>query len=244
MNSGDAGHPGLRVSARTEGCITVAELAGELDVGSAPHLREQLLSLLRPGSSRLIIDLSRVSFCDASGLAVLVGTDRRAELLGGYMRLAAVPPEVGQILRITGLQRHFLISATVSDALRLSGAPPGETGAAGQRARAAKTWHAFIGKPAGRPRVTGDYGELRRAIVALLTHVQAWHDADPGRRFTPALHAMALAAAGTDDAALDATARSLLSTLARHPLTHSPAVAETATRLRWVLRPPVTSALD
>src|SRR5260370_249767 len=107
MNSGTTVNAGLDLSAQTVGAVTVAEVTGELDIASAPALREQLLSLLRPGSSRLVIDLSKVSFCDASGLAVLVNTGRRARLLGGFLRLAAVSPQVGQVLNITRLHRHL-----------------------------------------------------------------------------------------------------------------------------------------
>jgi hypothetical protein len=71
----------------------------------------------------------------------------------------------------------------------------------------------------------------------VLTHAGAWHDADPSRRFTPALRAMARASDGTDDTALDTAARSLLAALGRHPLAHSTEVAATATRLRRVLTP-------
>jgi anti-sigma B factor antagonist len=111
MDSGITVNPSLGVSVRTVAGITIAELAGELDIASAPGLREQLLSLLRPGSSRLFIDLSKVSLCDASGLAVLVGIGRRARLLGGFMRLAAVSPQADRVLHITGLYRHLPISS-------------------------------------------------------------------------------------------------------------------------------------
>jgi anti-anti-sigma factor len=110
MESGIAVNPSPGVSVRTVGGITIAELAGELDIASAPALREQLLGLLRPGSSRLYIDLSKVSFCDASGLAVLVGIGRRARLLGGFLRLAAVSPQADRVLHITGLHRHLPLS--------------------------------------------------------------------------------------------------------------------------------------
>ena len=73
QNSGSRGSPGLDLSTRAADGVIVAELAGELGVASAPGLREQLLGLLGPGSSQLVIDLSRVSSSDASGLAVLVG---------------------------------------------------------------------------------------------------------------------------------------------------------------------------
>jgi anti-sigma B factor antagonist len=110
MDSGITINPSLDISTRTVGGITIAELAGELDIASAPALREQLLSLLRPGSSRILIDLSKVSLCDASGLAVLVGIGRRARLLGGFLRLAAVSPRADRVLHITGLHRHLPIS--------------------------------------------------------------------------------------------------------------------------------------
>jgi anti-anti-sigma factor len=110
MDSGTTVNPSLDVSTRTVGGITIAELAGELGIASVPALREQLLGLLRPGSSRIFVDLSKVSLCDARGLAVLVGIGRRARLLGGFLRLAAVSPHADQVLHITGLHRHLLIS--------------------------------------------------------------------------------------------------------------------------------------
>ena len=110
MDSGNTGNPRLDISTRTEDGITIAELAGELGIASAPALREELLSLLRSGSSRLFIELSKVSLCDASALAVLVGISRQARLLGGFLRLVAVSPQAGQVLHGTGLHRHLPIS--------------------------------------------------------------------------------------------------------------------------------------
>jgi anti-sigma B factor antagonist len=100
----------------TAGGITITELSGELDLARAPALREQLLGLLGPGSSRLVIDLSKVGHCDASGLAVLIGTGRRARLLGGFLRLASVSPQVDQGLHITGLRPHLGVFPTVQAA--------------------------------------------------------------------------------------------------------------------------------
>ncbi len=233
MNSATTVHRGLDLSAQSEGGITIAELAGELDIANAPALREQLLSFLRPGSSRLVIDLSKVSFCDATGLAVLVSTARRAGLLGGFLRLAAVSPQVAQVLEITGLHRHLANFLTVHAASTgARGAQYGKAVAAGRAAIAHRG-----PANAGPPRVPADASELRGAAAALLACADAWHDADPSRRFTPALRAMARARHGTDDDALDTAARSLLSALGRHPLTSSPAVAATATRLRQALNP-------
>ena len=113
MNSGTTIQPTPGVPVRVVDGVTVAELSGELDLASAPDLREQLLGLLRPGAGRLVLDLSRVTFCDASGLAVLVGASHRARVLGGFLRLAAVSPPTARVLHITGLHRHLSIYPTV-----------------------------------------------------------------------------------------------------------------------------------
>jgi anti-anti-sigma factor len=125
MNPATTVHPVLFCRVRAEAGVTVAELAGELDLASAPALREQLLGLLRRGSSRLVLDLTRVSFCDASGLAVLVGTSHRARRLGGFLRLAAVPRQAARVLDLTGLDRHLPVFPTVWAAAGLPAAEHG-----------------------------------------------------------------------------------------------------------------------
>ena len=107
----------LRLTSPTDrGGYVIAALSGELGIASAPALREQLLSLLR-AASHLIIDLSAIDRADAGGMAVLVGSRRRARLLGGSLRLAAPSPEVARVLSATGLNQHFDIFPTVGAAI-------------------------------------------------------------------------------------------------------------------------------
>jgi anti-anti-sigma factor len=113
MNSGNTIYPTPGFPVRGADGVSIVELSGDLDLASAPGLREQLLGLLRPGASRLVLDLSKVTFCDASGLAVLVGASHRARVLGGFLRLAAVSPPADRVLHITGLHRHLSIYPTV-----------------------------------------------------------------------------------------------------------------------------------
>jgi anti-sigma B factor antagonist len=107
----------LALPTRTERGHLVAVLSGGLDVACAAAVREQLLRLLRPAASKLVLDLSQVSHIDAGGLAVLVGTERRARLLGGSLRLAAVTPAVGIAVRIAGLDRLLETFPTVQLAI-------------------------------------------------------------------------------------------------------------------------------
>ena len=94
---------------------TIVKLSGELDVASAPDLRERLLIILdRHAPSRFILDLSALSFIDSSGIAVLVNTERRARLLGCTLELAAPQAAVWRVLQVCGLQHHFVISESIS----------------------------------------------------------------------------------------------------------------------------------
>jgi anti-anti-sigma factor len=107
----------LNLTSRADrGGYVIAALSGELGIASAPALREQLLSLLR-AASHLVIDLSAVEHADASGLAVLVGSGRRARLLGGSLRLAAPSPEVARVLSATGMNKHLDTFPTVRTAI-------------------------------------------------------------------------------------------------------------------------------
>jgi anti-sigma B factor antagonist len=215
------------------GDAVVVALDGDLDMAAVPAVRERLLSLLSPSTSRLIIDMSAVRYADASGLEALVSTRRRAVLLGGTLHLAALQPEVASVLVATGLSRHLVTYRTVRAAA--ADLRPGtctavpEAGHAVAPARALPVRALPAQAPAG---LGADSGELHAAVAALLASADAWRDADPRRRFSLALNALAQAAAGTSHAALVQAARSLLSVLSREPLTYSPAVAATAGRLR------------
>lgn len=210
------------------GDAVVVALDGDLDIASVPVVREGLLSVIRPGASRLVIDMSAVRYADASGLEVLVGTRRRAVLLGGTLHLAALQPDVARVLIATGLSRHLGTYPTVRAAV--ADRRPGiRTDLSGMGQAVALARALPVQAPSG---LGADSGELRAAVASLLASADAWRDADPRRRFSRVLSALAQADAGTSHAALVLAARSLLSVLRREPLTYSPVVAATAGRLR------------
>jgi anti-anti-sigma factor len=107
----------MSLSVLSRPAYTIARLEGDLDIVTTPILRQRLLSVLGPGVRLLIIDLSGVSFCDVSALAVLIATQRRARGLGITVRLAALRPQMAKLMRVTGLERHFTICAALDDAL-------------------------------------------------------------------------------------------------------------------------------
>ena len=108
----------------------IVTLRDDLDLATAPALRERLIDVLHHGTDLLILDLSHVPSCDAAGLAVLIGTQRRARLLGITMRLVAPSLPVSTALDSTGLKRHFTICPDLSCALAPQGHEPAELASA------------------------------------------------------------------------------------------------------------------
>lgn len=86
---------------------TVIQLAGELDLESAPQLERQLQELVAISPGRLLIDLSGLEFMDSSGLAVIVRAQRTARDHGHTLALRPGPSQVQRLFELTGLLERF-----------------------------------------------------------------------------------------------------------------------------------------
>lgn len=96
---------------------TVVEVRGEVDVYTAPELRERLLEILHEGADqRVVVDLRPVDFMDSTGLGVLVGALKRVRMAGGDLPLVCDSEKLLKIFRITGLDQVFALHATVEAA--------------------------------------------------------------------------------------------------------------------------------
>jgi anti-anti-sigma factor len=172
VHPGSAAIPGLTLSAaaagadRAAGGPLIARLGGELVIAGAPALRDELAGLLRHGPVRLVIELSGVTHCDISGLAVLVGAGHRARHAGGSLGLAALSPPVDAILHATGLHRHLEVFGTAAAALSGRDDPaPGPAADAGRdRAAPARRPFAYSQAAATRLRRVLDAGR-RPALI-------------------------------------------------------------------------------
>lgn len=99
------------------GDIPVLAVAGEIDVYTAPKLREQLLELAHAGRTTVVADLTDVSFVDSTGLGVLVSGMKRFREAGGDLRLVVTQPQILKVLEITGLTQVFTVRATADQAV-------------------------------------------------------------------------------------------------------------------------------
>lgn len=95
----------------------IAQVIGEVDVYTAPRLKDKLLQLERDGIHNIAIDLAQVGFIDSVGLGVLIGALRRARAGGGTLVLAGPNPRIRRILDITGLSSTFTVVQSVEEGL-------------------------------------------------------------------------------------------------------------------------------
>jgi anti-sigma B factor antagonist len=111
--------PLFSASSRRAGPWPVLEVAGEIDLATAPRLQDHLLEAINDHDqpSGLIVDLTRVEFCDASGLRVLVRAHRWISQRGGRLRLICPDGQLMRILHITELTRLLSVHPSLEHAL-------------------------------------------------------------------------------------------------------------------------------
>lgn len=106
----------LSISTEANGDSTVIHVGGDLDVYTAPRLRETLQESV-PSGGRVVLDLSQVQFIDSTALGVLAGAHQAAQAGGGDFRIVVDDPFLLKIFHITGFDGIFAIFSQVETAL-------------------------------------------------------------------------------------------------------------------------------
>jgi anti-sigma B factor antagonist len=104
---------------------SVARLDGDVDIATAPRVREQLLALMAERSPWVVLDLDGVGFMDSTGLGVIVGVLKRARTLGGDLRLVCTRPSVRRVFEITALDRTLPLAESPEAAVAAAELPEG-----------------------------------------------------------------------------------------------------------------------
>jgi anti-sigma B factor antagonist len=108
----------IRLDTRSEGSWTVLDVGGEIDLFSAPQLKEEIRRLIGNGTGRLLINLDQVSFMDSTGLGVLLGALKRVRGRDGALAIVCPPGPVHRVLTLTGLHKVFPIYESLEDVAR------------------------------------------------------------------------------------------------------------------------------
>ena len=91
-----------------DGDVTLVRVIGELDLSTSPRIESDLLRLIHEGlGRRLVLDLSRLTFMDSTGLRALWRTRQHAQTAGAQLYLSEPSESVMRVLQVTKLDRVF-----------------------------------------------------------------------------------------------------------------------------------------
>ncbi len=100
---------------------TVVSVIGELDLATAPALRQRVVTLVTEGYNHLLVDLGATDFLDSIGLGVLVGALKRVEQSGGELVVTTDVQRIRQVFELTRLDNIVSIYPDVDSAVAALG---------------------------------------------------------------------------------------------------------------------------
>ncbi|MCE5324703.1 STAS domain-containing protein [bacterium] len=112
----------FKIDVRTlEKELPLIELEGEVDVYTAPQLKQQIINILESGAKELMVNLTKVDYLDSTALGVLIGGLKRMREADGNMVLICPSPRIRRVFEITGLDKIFDIYNSEEDAREVMG---------------------------------------------------------------------------------------------------------------------------
>src|ERR1044072_3042733 len=100
----------------------VLAVRGEIDLFTAPELKQVLAESIEAGRNRIIVDLTETTFLDSTALGVLIGAVKRLPTRSGALAIVNVDENIAKTFEITGLDQIFTILPTREDAIEAVGA--------------------------------------------------------------------------------------------------------------------------
>lgn len=97
--------------------VVVVTVVGEVDMATAPRLRQALVEAIGDGNGGVVVDLDGVDFLDSTGLGVLLGAVKRLRSTGGDLALARAVPQVARVFEVTRLVEILPLHDTVESAV-------------------------------------------------------------------------------------------------------------------------------
>lgn len=107
----------MAVKIENKNGLSVCYVEGEVDINSSPAIKKSFDKLIAARTPKIIINLSKVTYVDSSGLATLVEILKNMKAYGGRLRLTNMSSKIKSLFEITKLEKLFEIMADEADAI-------------------------------------------------------------------------------------------------------------------------------
>jgi anti-sigma B factor antagonist len=107
----------MLVRTENKNSLTVCHVDGEIDINTAPEIKKAFDKLISKKEPKIVVNFSRVTYVDSSGLATLVEILKNMKAYGGRMKLTNLSPKIKSLFEITKLERLFEIMVDEKDAI-------------------------------------------------------------------------------------------------------------------------------
>jgi len=107
----------MGLKAEDKNGLVVCYVEGEIDINTAPDIKKHFEKILSKKPPKIVINLSKVTYVDSSGLATLVEILKGMRAYGGKMRLSNLSPKIKSLFEITKLEKLFDIAADEAQAI-------------------------------------------------------------------------------------------------------------------------------
>jgi anti-sigma B factor antagonist len=99
------------------GAATLLRVSGSLDARTAGDLKAEVIAIGESGAKKVVVDLSRLTLIDSSGVGVLISLFKRVRAAGGQVCFAGVTAQPKEVFRLLRLDRSLDLCATVDEAI-------------------------------------------------------------------------------------------------------------------------------
>ncbi|MBU9710438.1 STAS domain-containing protein [Evansella tamaricis] len=93
----------LKVDIKEGNRETVVFLKGEVDVYTAPTLKESLYPLAEQKEKKIVVDLSNINYIDSTGLGIFIGALKATDKSNSTITICGANARVKRLFEITGL---------------------------------------------------------------------------------------------------------------------------------------------
>jgi len=107
----------MSVKTENKSGLMICRVEGEIDINTAPDIKKAFEKILAKREPKVVVNLSKVTYVDSSGLATLVEILKNMRSYGGKLKLTNLSPKIRSLFEITKLEKLFDIIAEEEEAV-------------------------------------------------------------------------------------------------------------------------------